>query len=68
MIILLIRLYLCVMAYMFCFLYHRQEEEKWMKIQVGDVLRIDNNNQIPVSFITIDLKLTELYSDLAHLA
>ena len=32
----------------------RQEEETWMKLQVGDVLRIDNNDQIPVSNQYID--------------
>ena len=29
--------------------FFRQKEEDWMKIQVGDVLRIDNDDQIPVS-------------------
>lgn len=31
----------------------KQEEEKWMKIQVGDVLRIDNNNQIPADLVVL---------------
>ena len=35
----------------------RQEEETWMKLQVGDVLRIDNNDQIPVSNQYIDVGL-----------
>ena len=29
----------------------------WMKLQVGDVLRIDNNDQIPVSNQYIDVGL-----------
>ena len=29
--------------------YFRQKEESWMKLQVGDVLRIDSDDQIPVS-------------------
>lgn len=40
----------------------RQEEETWMKLQVGDVLRIDNNDQIPVSnqYIDVGLHFTSL--------
>ena len=34
-----------------------------MKIQVGDILRIDNNDQIPVSFIRSNF---DLYYSVAH--
>ncbi|XP_078379616.1 phospholipid-transporting ATPase ID-like isoform X2 [Oculina patagonica] len=30
-----------------------QREERWMKIQVGDVLRIDNNDQIPADIVVL---------------
>lgn len=31
----------------------KQEEERWMKLQVGDVLRIDNNDQIPADIVVL---------------
>ena len=34
-----------------------------MKIQVGDVLRVDNNDQIPVSFIGSNF---DLHYNVAH--
>ena len=29
--------------------FFRQKEKSWMKLHVGDVLRIDSDDQIPVS-------------------
>lgn len=31
----------------------KHQEERWMKIQVGDVLRIDNNDQIPADIVVL---------------
>lgn len=33
--------------------HEKREEERWMKIQVGDVLRVDNNDQIPADIVIL---------------
>ena len=44
--------------------FYRQKEESWMKLHVGDVLRIDNDDQIPVSHTLLGKKFwTILISD-----